>query len=494
MSVSYEFARLENGGAIVWKDVPESDADVFIAALDRMLDGGARLCTFFGVAHGEGAAHLVAVVAFDGVGKLHVGRTTPQRKSFRSLTPRHPQAHLFEREVWEQHALVPEGHPRLVPMRVYGSTAPGVIDFVHVEGGEVHEVAVGPVHAGIIEPGHFRFQCNGEEVLELEIALGFQHRGVEEALVGGPHTSTMSQIETIAGDSTIAHATAYTATLEALAYREAPPRAQWLRSVALELERLANHTGDLGALANDVAFLPTSAACGRIRGDFLNLTATACGNRFGRGWVRPGGCRCDLDSDRAAGLLNRLRVAVAETDEAGAWLWDSNSTRTRFEGVGVVTRERADALGLVGPAARASGLSRDVRRDHPIGWDRVAKVGASEASGGDVFARARIRWLEVQRSGKFLIEQLESAPPGPAFSPASALAPDTLAVALVEGWRGEVCHAALTDAAGRLRRYKIVDPSFHNWPALALCMRGQAISDFPLCNKSFNLSYCGFDL
>src|ERR1019366_5214406 len=162
--------------------------------------------------------------------------------------------------------------------------------FFEVAGGEVHQKAVGPGHAGILKPGHFRFQCNGEEVLHLEIALGYQHRGVEEALAGGPHRATMSQMETVAGDTTIGHATAYATILESLAGTEAPLRAQWLRAIALELDGL----GDLGALAGDVAFLPTASACGKIRGDFLNLTALLCGNRFGRRLIRPGGCKLDL--------------------------------------------------------------------------------------------------------------------------------------------------------------------------------------------------------
>jgi Ni,Fe-hydrogenase III large subunit len=493
MSTPRAFAVLGNGSSLPWADVPEWSPEEFLDVLDVQLHAGARLCALFGVPRGA-ETHLVAVLGFDADSALAVGRSAPFRGRYRALTPRHPQAHLFEREVWEQHGLTPEGHPWLKPVRIDRGAGPAVVDFFAVGGGEIHEVAVGPVHAGIIESGHFRFQCHGEEVLHLEIALGYQHRGIEEALAGGPHLATMSQMETVAGDTTIAHATAHALALEALAQVEAPLRAQWLRVVALELERLANHTGDLGALANDVAFLPASAACGRLRGDYLNLTAAVGGNRFGRGLVRPGGCRLDLDAELAARIGDRLRVALAETEEAAGWLWDSNSTRTRFEGVGVVSAEQAEAMGLVGPAARASGLVRDVRFDHPLGWHRFAQVPVAVWPDGDVFARARVRWLELRRSGRLLVDQLASAPPGEIRVPVPALAADTLAVALVEGWRGEVCHAAVTDEAGRLRRYKIVDPSFHNWIALALAMRGQAISDFPLCNKSFNLSYCGFDL
>jgi len=493
MSAAPEIFSLTNGSTLPWSELPEWPVDTLVATVATEIRRGGRLSAWFGVPEGD-ATRLVAILAYDADNLLGAARSQPIRGSYPALTAACPQGHLFEREVFEQHGLRPEGHPWLKPVRQWPATGPATGDFFQVSGSEVHEVAVGPVHAGIIEPGHFRFQCDGEEVMHLEIALGYQHRGVEEMLRGGPHPATLAQIETVAGDSSIAHTTTHAMLLETLAGGEAPLRAQWLRAVALELERLANHTGDLGALANDVAFLPTSSVCGRVRGDFLNLTALICGNRFGRGLVNPGGCRQDLEPERAKRLLAGLEVALTDVNQAAAWLWDASSVRARFEEVGTVTSEQAAEIGLVGPAARACGLVRDVRYDHPAGWHRFAQAPVSVWPGGDVFARARVRALEIQHAGKFIAEQLATPPEGPIRGGLAPLQPDTLGVALVEGWRGEICHVALTDDRGRLRRYKIVDSSFHNWTGLALALRGQQISDFPICNKSFNLSYCGFDL
>jgi len=504
MSASTSFTLLANASSQPLVEITEWPVPELVRRTAAELGRGARLCAWFGVPvpgpaagpAGAGQVRLVAIVAFDADNTLAAARSAPFSGGYPSLTATCAQAHLFEREVWEQHGVTPEGHPWLKPVRSSreAGDAPANGEFFRVGGREVHEVAVGPVHAGIIEPGHFRFQCAGEEVLHLEIALGYQHRGIERALLGGPHRATISQMETIAGDTTVAHTTAYATILEALAGTEAPLRAQWVRAIALELERLANHTGDMGALANDVAFLPTSAACGKIRGDFLNITALVCGNRFGRALVRPGGVRHDLDAERLARLSERLEAAMAEVTRATEWLWDSASVRARFENTGTVHATQAAEVGLVGPAARACGLVRDVRYDHPAGWHRFAQAPVAVWPGGDVFARARVRDLEIQRSGQFLREQLSAAPEGGVMDVVPTPAPDSLAVALVEGWRGEVCHVALTDAAGRFSAYKITDPSFHNWTGLALALRGTAISDFPLCNKSFNLSYCGFDL
>lgn len=493
MNTLAPFFSLTNATSVPWAAVPVFPADRLVSLTAEMFSRGARLCSWFALPGPQGC-ELVAVLALDSESILGVARSQTVATAFPALTASHPQAQLFEREIWEQHGLTPSGHPWLKPVRRAQGNAPRQAPFFHLNGPDVHEVAVGPVHAGIIEPGHFRFQCAGEEVLHLEIALGYQHRGIEEALIGGPFGATMSQMETIAGDSTIAHSTAHAMLLETLGGVEAPLRAQWLRALALELERLANHAGDMGALAADVAFLPTASACGKIRGDFLNLTALLCGNRFGRGLIRPGGCRHDLEQERLELLKSRLLTHLADLRQALDWFWEASSVRVRFRHVGVLHKPQAVDLGLVGPAARACGLIRDVRFDHPAGWHRFSQAPMSVWPSGDVFARARVRGLEIERSGQYLLRELAMPVDSPLHTLVPALEPETLAVSLVEGWRGEVCHVALTDSTGGLRGYKITDPSFHNWSGLALAMRGTAISDFPICNKSFNLSYCGHDL
>jgi Ni,Fe-hydrogenase III large subunit len=503
----HSYRIFHNGDSFPVSEVPSFSPTDFAEEITAAVTDGWRISSLFGVPRGK-TVELYCVLSFRIDGFMGIMRSTV-KDAFPSITPLCPQAHLFEREIAEECGVIPEGHPWLKPVRFQrpigadldasgqGSrkeALPGVMEYFRVEGEEIHEVAVGPVHAGIIEPGHFRFQCHGEQVLHLEISLGYQHRGMERGLSGGPHRKTLYQMETVAGDTTIGHTTAYAMILEALAGVWAPARGEALRGIALELERLANHAGDLGAIAGDVGFLLTASFCGRIRGDFLNMTAVLCGSRFGRGLVRPGGVAFDLSIRQRDDLLARLARMRKDMTNAVALLWDTPSVMARLENTGIVTRETAVELGLVGPAARACGLERDVRFDYPYGMYRMSQIPVVTAPTGDVYARAMTRWLESLKSLEFVEEQLQQLPGGACRTDTGAPAGDRVTVAMTEGWRGEICHTAITDGGGRFARYKITDPSFHNWMGLAMAMRNGQISDFPLCNKSFNLSYCGFDL
>jgi Ni,Fe-hydrogenase III large subunit len=423
-------------------------------------------------------------------------------RAYPALTARLPQAQAFERELFEQTGIHPDGHPWLKPLRAHAATearrhpelAAAPHPFFTVSGHGVHEVAVGPVHAGIIEPGHFRFQCSGEEVLHLEIQLGYQHRGAESLMLGARPARRVVVAESIAGDTAIGHALAHARVCEALAGTGPPLAAQSVRGIALELERVANHVGDLGALGQDIGFLPGAAWFGRLRGEFLNLLMEISGNRYGRGLIVPGGVTYAITAAHRATILGRLEAAERDFRNITDYVFGDTSVAARFEHTGTLSHELAESLGVVGPVARASGCDRDVRRDHPAGIDRFTHIPVAVTESGDVLARALIRSLEAQRSMAFVREQLAELSDGVVRTEPSPAAPNAVTVALVEGWRGEIVHLAVTDGAGAFVAYKVVDPSFHNWLALAIAMRGNQISDFPLCNKSFNLSYAGHDL
>jgi Ni,Fe-hydrogenase III large subunit len=497
---------VRNATAVPLRDVPEVTVTELRRSMLLEIAAGGRVCAFFGSPRDADSLLLLAVVARPS--RDLVALSAVVKDHFPSLAQECPQVAGFEREIAEQWGVRPEGHPWMKPLRSHerypwradgrdggigDPVMPPAVRFFAVEGEEVHEVAVGPVHAGIIEPGHFRFQCHGERVLHLEISLGYQHRGVERALLGGPGPRTIHYMETAAGDTTVGHALAYSCIIEALTGCTPPARAEAIRGIAMELERLANHAGDLGALAGDIGYLPTASFCGRLRGEFLNLTALACGSRMGRGWIRPGGVFFDV-APHETEMQARLDAAMRDLAGAVRLLWSTSTVRARFEETGVLTADACRELGLVGPAARACGIEQDVRRDFPLGAYRDVPVKAATRPSGDVFARARVRWLEAGESARFVREQLTRLQAGPLLQKPGPLGPSSFAVCLVEGWRGEICHVAITDDRGRFARYKIVDPSFHNWAGLALAMRDQPISDFPLCNKSFNLSYCGHDL
>jgi Ni,Fe-hydrogenase III large subunit len=496
--------RLTNRRAVPLADVPALSEAQFRAYLIAATSEGWRVLAFFGVPEKAHELRLLLLLADDDHGRLAATSTIVER-AYDAFTPDCPALSRFEREIAEQSGVVPRGHPFLAPVRRHAADhAPAAwaiesrdreaYPFRHVGGEEVHEVAVGPVHAGIIEPGHFRFQAHGEVVLDLQIMLGYQHRGVEGLLETLDRTRAVLVAESIAGDTVVGHASAACGALEALARSRKSPRAQSVRGIALELERAANHAGDLGALAGDVAFATAAAFFGRLRGDCLNLLMLIGGNRYGRGIVRPGGVHFDIPDDMAGQIRERVQQLRADIAPVASMMFEAPSVQSRFDGVGVVPRAACFEYGFVGPVARACDVARDVRHDHPYGVYRFAQIPVSTAWAGDVFARAFVRRLELDRSLEFVEEQVAALPGGALRADCGLLRPNELAVALEEGWRGEIVHAVVSDLRGGVRRHKVVDPSFRNWDALELALPGNQISDFPLCNKSFNLSYAGHDL
>lgn len=347
---------------------------------------------------------------------------------------------------------------------------------VPLKGASAHEVAVGPVHAGVIEPGHFRFQCMGENVYNLQIFLGYQHRGVEDEIVraDGMIARQIALAETCAGDTSAAAATAFSEIMERAfpaRFPEPAPKELALRSLLIELERVANHVGDLGALAGDVAFLQTQAFCGRIRGEYLNMTAHLAGNRFGRGAIVPGGLRVTLSEEKAQELKNWIKRIKPELDRALKLMFDNHTVCDRFDGTGTVSKETARAIGLVGVSRRAS-----------------------EDFNGDVMARALVRRIEIEEAHAKIATLLAGEHPCRGEARHEEKSGEFFAVtSTVPAWRGPLVHAAAFTRDGKMIKYKIIDPSSHNWHGLAWALRGEQISNFPICNKSFNLSYCGVD-
>ena len=461
------------------------------------MDAGARLLTLFGRVVGDDV--LTTALLQDPDGVLRVLRGCAQHgQSFASLTTRHPAAQMFERELWEQTGLQPQGHPWLKPVRYQGARQQRMHEhpFFTVRGPEVHEVGVGPIHASVIEPGHFRFMCHGEKVHHLEIQLGYQHRGIEAQLLTRPPLGLSPLAESIVGDSSVAYTWGYCAAVEALSATPVSVGASAVRGVALELERIAMHLATLNGLATDIAFLQGGASYGRLRTAIINASMRVCGSRFGRGWLRPGGVRCAIDDALRQDLLTTLAAFARDLAQVNTLMLEARSVQSRFQGVGVVSVKAAQDTGMSGPVARASGVAFDTRVslagapyvEHPLAL-------MTETS-GDCWARMKLRMREIDESLRWLGAVLQSSPRADPVTLALAapLAPDHLCVSITEGFRGPVIQALETGANGQLVHYKVQDPSLQNWFGLALAVRDNEISDFPICNKSFDLSYCGNDL
>jgi len=432
---------------------------------------------------------------------------------FASLATRSFAASRFEREIHDLFGLVPEGHPDLRRLALHQYWPQGYhplrrdvvsrTDFVdtgeafpfrRVEGEGIFEITVGPVHAGIIEPGHFRFSVEGETIVNLETRLGFVHKGTEKLFEGLALDAARPLAERISGDTSVGHVLAYCQAIEALAGCAVPPRAARLRVVLLELERIYNHVGDVGMIVNDTGFAFGHAHCFRLREELLRLNERLTGHRLLRGAVVPGGVTGPITTARLAAAATRVETLVAEFAAIVRLCLDNTTVLERLQGTGRLTEQTATEMQVVGLVGRASGIDADLRRDAPFAAYGETGVHVSVYGTGDVWARTMVRLDEAREAARLVLEVARLDTPGIVHVPVPPLAPGAHAFGLVEAWRGPVWHWVVAGESSTLGRVKVVDPSFRNWPALEHAVLKNIVPDFPLCNKSFNLSYSGNDL
>jgi Ni,Fe-hydrogenase III large subunit len=433
---------------------------------------------------------------------------------FPSITPRIHAAKWYEREIRDMFGLIAEGHPdlrRLVrhehwpkgthPLKkdfcwnhVMGHQD-GEYHFRQIEGEGVFEVPVGPIHAGIIEPGHFRFSVAGEPIMQLEVRHFWKHRGVEKLFENLKWSEGVALAERVSGDTSFGHSLCYCQAVETLLGIEVPPRAKYLRALYLEMERLHNHIGDVGAICNDAAYSLALAHCGRMKERIMQLNDHLTGSRFLRGVNRVGGVSFDLPEGRSDAMVKGLEEIHEDFAELSRIIFHNASLTDRLETTGVLEERTAWDHGVMGVVGRASNINRDVRRDRPFAaYDRL-RFEVPLYRYGDVRARMRVRIDEVHESVSLIRQALENLPAGPiSTAMPSAPRPGDWALSAVEGWRGEILYFVMAGEEGKIHRCKVRDPSFVIWPAIQFAVLGNIIPDFPLINKSFNLSYAGNDL
>jgi Ni,Fe-hydrogenase III large subunit len=497
------FITIYNQEAIPENSIPALSYDLFMKAVRNLLeDHPERHCVhYFGYRH-NGSVRLICCIADDMEHKISVSSTSVRAGShLNSFAAWNFSFEKFERELHENFGIIYSDHPWLKPLRYPenqhdSSKIPAEYPFFKIESDELHEVGVGPVHAGIIEPGHFRFICNGEQILHLEIQLGYQHRGVEQLFLDRKKLIQRTILaESIAGDSVTGHTSAFAYLLESLAEKRAGHEILYSRTIAQEIERIAVHTGDLSAICTDVAYQLGSSVFGRLRTPVINFFQEWCGNRLAKGLIRAGYNPFPFNNALSARLINILDAFEPDFMEMNSELSKLPSSLSRFERTGTMKYEQLRSIGAVGMAARMNSLKRDIRASHPYGvYAGIDHVPIIKHH-GDVYSRVQIRKEEVLQSISYIRMLLKEIPASqPSGKSTMLLRPSAFALSMTEGWRGEICHAAVTDENGELIIYKVKDPSFHNWLVLALAVRNNEISDFPVCNKSFNLSYCGHDL
>jgi Ni,Fe-hydrogenase III large subunit/Ni,Fe-hydrogenase III component G len=446
---------------------------------------------------------------------LHVSTPIdPAKPSYPSIAAKHPAANWFEREVMDFFGLVPDGHPNPARVALHDDWPDGAWalrrdcphdrvwprergdfhPFRPVTGEGVFQVPVGPIHAGIIEPGHFRFGVAGEPVLYLQLRLFYAHKGIEKRFERLPWRHGLFLAESISGDTSVGHALSFAHAIERLAAVTVPLRARSLRVLLLELERIYNHTADIGALATDVAFTVPASRAQSLREGLVRMQDQLFGTRLLRGTIAVGGVKCDLLPQGRDVLRAHLQAFEKEFDELITLLIDAGTFTDRVDGIGILPKQAARDLGIVGIPARATGLDTDFRRDHPHDAYEGLRFVVPVEDGGDVRARLMIRAREVSQSLLILHQVLEAMPD----TPLAARMPERLpgrssALGWVEAWRGPCTHWVATDDRGDIARVKVTDPSFLNWPGLVYAVPGNIIPDFPVINKSFNLSYSGND-
>lgn len=462
----------------------------------------------------EGVFYLYYAYALDAAHGFVILRVpvSPDQPEFTSLTNAIHAVNWQEREVQDLFGLKVAGHPNprrcvlhddwpeVYPLRKdfdLRATLPpfsGVRhQFREVEGEGVFQVPVGPVHAGIIEPGHFLFSVAGEPVLYLQLRMFYVHKGTEKLFESLPIPHCVRLAESISGDSSFAHATAFCHAVERAAGVEAPPRARALRTLCLELERLYNHVADIGAICADVAFVVANMHAMRLKERVLRVNEQLAGNRLLRGMACVGGVRFDFDAEHLRALAELADWFESQFKELVELIRGNSGARDRLETAGVLTPEIARDLGIVGIAGRASGFDHDLRRDFPNDFYDQVQFTVPVFAVGDVQHRMVVRREEIFQSLSIIRQVLNKLPSGPIRVEVGEVPPNRVALGYVEGWRGEIFHWIHTAPGNRLARCKVKDPSLQNWPALSEAIMGNIIPDFPVVNKSFNLSYSGTD-
>lgn len=492
---------VKNNQSIPFDSIPVLKYLDFLAFNTTLLENDDCHCVnYYGIPNAEKVT-LLCCIADDKQGLIEISSCIVDRQTPLESFSQHQLAfEKFEREIHENFGIPFLHHPWLKSVRFPIDQANKTkqvpnYPFFKIESEELHEVGVGPIHAGIIPPGHFRFICNGEQILHLEIQLGYQHRGIETLFLQKKKLTELHTLaENIAGDAVVGHTTAFVNLWETLCEAQPDDNLSFTRTLAAELERIAIHTGDLSGMCTDVAYQLGSAVFGRLRTPIINFSQQWCGNRLNKSLIRAGYNRFPFTVLLAESLKNILDSFETDFDEMCEETFNSPTVLGRFEKTGIVTHDVANQIGLVGMAARMTHVNRDVRVSHPYNSYTNIEHQPILKHHGDVYSRAQIRRQEVKQSIGYIRTLLNNIPEHTPAKTIGSPTPNTFAIALTEGWLGEICHCAVTDTKGELLHYKVKDPSFHNWLALALSVRNNEISDFPICNKSFDLSYSGHDL